>query len=220
MHWLRERLATRLKDQGGFTLIELLVVVGILAVLAAIAVPRITEVISKSKEARSRADLKVLSGAIERFYSDRTFFPANLNELKTGGYIKFDVDFKNAYGKYYLYVVNRSDANNRARGYLLMDPGVNPLALAANNTRGTIWLQPAASGVANYTTVIPEGTDGSVTLQWDNDAANPTIQILNQAGAALVSNPTATPPVDRSSIGAYCMTQVAANACRTDIHTD
>lgn len=217
MPWRKGWRAQRGEDQAGFTLIELLVVVGILAVLAAIAAPRITEVINKSREARSKADLKVISGAIERYYSDNNKYPAKLDDLKTGGYIKFDVSFKNAHGNYYFYAIDDTAAPS---AYLLMDPGSTPA------TTAVIWLNVGATGASP---AVPNGLGGANAYQWKPGGSN-TVTFKDVNGADLAYS--TTPPnigfdlgngKYSKSVGAYCMTKTAADPtkpCRSDISTD
>jgi prepilin-type N-terminal cleavage/methylation domain-containing protein len=53
-----------------FTLIELLIVVGIITILAAIAIPNLLEAQTRAKVSRVRADLRTLATAIEAFSGD------------------------------------------------------------------------------------------------------------------------------------------------------
>jgi len=65
----------------GFTLVELLIVIVILAVLAAIAIPRFMNSGSRSKEASLHGDLKLCRNAIQTFQNDTSAYPASISDL-------------------------------------------------------------------------------------------------------------------------------------------
>ena len=64
-----------------FTLVELLIVIVIVAVLAAIAIPKIVSTTRRSHEAHLRAKLKTIRTSIERVRADTGFIPKNLGQL-------------------------------------------------------------------------------------------------------------------------------------------
>ncbi|CAN5234951.1 hypothetical protein BH09SUM1_BH09SUM1_31250 [soil metagenome] len=59
----------------GFTLIELLVVVGIIAILAAIAVPSLLTAQTRAKVSRAKSDLRTLATALEAYITDNGLPP-------------------------------------------------------------------------------------------------------------------------------------------------
>jgi prepilin-type N-terminal cleavage/methylation domain-containing protein len=69
--------------QRGFTLIELLIVVAIIAILAAIAVPNFLEAQTRSKVARTKADMRSLATAIEAYRTDSNKY-APMNDKSPG----------------------------------------------------------------------------------------------------------------------------------------
>ena len=74
---MRRRLETVSRDRRrrGFTLIELLVVILILAILAAMIVPRIVGRAGDAKVSAAKSDLAALNGLLETFFLDVGRYP-------------------------------------------------------------------------------------------------------------------------------------------------
>lgn len=79
MYHLLEKVGRRSKR--GFTLVELLVVVVVLAVLAAIVLPKFMDSGSRSKESAQKSDLKIIRNAVQLFYTDTGYYPSTLTDL-------------------------------------------------------------------------------------------------------------------------------------------
>ena len=69
------RLRSRSRRTRAFTLIELMVVVLILAVLAALVVPRIVGSGEQAKVSAAKSDLSTISGLLDRFQLDCGRYP-------------------------------------------------------------------------------------------------------------------------------------------------
>ena len=80
MYWLMCNKKCEGK-RGGFTLVELLVVIVVLAVLAAIVLPKFTDSSKRSKEAALKSDLKLVRNAISLFKTDTDLYPLTLADL-------------------------------------------------------------------------------------------------------------------------------------------
>jgi len=81
----------RRKPEASFTLIELLVVVVVLAVLAAVVLPKLYHQRIRAQESALKNDLKIVRVAVCRFYSDTSLYPDKLGDLTaskapTGGF--------------------------------------------------------------------------------------------------------------------------------------
>ncbi len=74
------------KSSHAFTLIELLIVVAIIGILAAIAVPNFLNAQIRAKIARSKADMKNLSTALESYRVDNNMYPPTPS---TAGNLRF-----------------------------------------------------------------------------------------------------------------------------------
>jgi type II secretion system protein G len=64
-----------MKDTNAFTLIELLIVVGIIAILAAIAVPNFLEAQVRAKVSRAKNDMRAMATALEAYHVDNNAYP-------------------------------------------------------------------------------------------------------------------------------------------------
>ena len=101
--------------QRGFTLIEVMVVVVILAILAAVVVPRIMDRPEAARIAKAKADIRAIQSALELYRLDNGEYPStdeglealvrrppNARNWKEGGYL--DRLPKDPWGRPYLYL--------------------------------------------------------------------------------------------------------------------
>ena len=66
-------MRVRRRGESGFTLIELMVVVGIVSLLAAVAIPTFSKYIRKAKSTEARTSLKqIIDGATAYYYDEQT----------------------------------------------------------------------------------------------------------------------------------------------------
>jgi len=76
-------MLNRKRTGFAFTLVELLIVIVIIAVLAAIALPKFMDSGQRSKEASLKGDLKLIRNAVELFHTDTGAYPAALGDLSS-----------------------------------------------------------------------------------------------------------------------------------------
>lgn len=78
----------------GFTLLELMIVVGIIGIMAAVAIPNFLNLTDEAKAARIQADLSTVGSAVEIYYAKNGKYPSDLGSLVSqsadgkGGYLR------------------------------------------------------------------------------------------------------------------------------------
>src|ERR1044071_47481 len=77
----------KMRKMKGFTLIELMIVVAIIGILAAVAIPKFADLVTKSKEASIKGNLGAVRSALSIYYGDQEGkYPTNIwTGLATSG---------------------------------------------------------------------------------------------------------------------------------------
>lgn len=83
-----DRVRDARPDQSGFTLIELLIVIIILGVLAAVVVFSVRGITNNSTTAACETEERIVNTAIEAYYAETGGYPADLEELVDGNFLK------------------------------------------------------------------------------------------------------------------------------------
>jgi len=68
--------------QSGFTLIEVMVVVAILAILAAVVVPRVMDEPAKARRAKAQQDIRAIESALDLYKLDNYRYPTTEQGLE------------------------------------------------------------------------------------------------------------------------------------------
>ncbi len=84
-----------MKNQKGFSLIELMVVVGIIGILAAIAVPNYQRFQAKSRQSEAKANLSALYTAQKAFFAEWNRYFSDFRHVGFApeGYLRYRVGF-------------------------------------------------------------------------------------------------------------------------------
>src|SRR5262249_20382836 len=75
-------------NKRGFTLIEILIVVSIIGLLATMAVPIYSKVITRTKETLVRHNLSTIRQMLDEYTCDKQKAPQTLQDLVTEGYLR------------------------------------------------------------------------------------------------------------------------------------
>jgi type IV pilus assembly protein PilA len=75
-----------LKTTNGFSLVELLMVVGIISLLAVIAVPQFIAYRARAADSQMKTDLKNAAVAMESYYAEYRAYPASVTAIAGVGF--------------------------------------------------------------------------------------------------------------------------------------
>ena len=114
-------MRNRIGRRKAFTLIELLLVLVILAVLAAVVVPKFTGRSEQARAAAAKTDISMLDGALDLFEQDTGRYPTAEEGL--GALIQSPAGVQNWHGPY----IKRSDIPKDpwGNGYIYVYPGTH-----------------------------------------------------------------------------------------------
>jgi len=136
------------KRQRGFTLIELMIVLGVVAILAAVAIPLYTSSVQKSHRTDAKAALTTAAQAMERWFTERNTYAGAL--LGVGGI--YGATSSNGY---YTMSFAAGGANNtNALGYTLE---ATPVGTQASDSCGVYTLDQTNNITANGVSPPPAG---------------------------------------------------------------
>ena len=105
-------------NQKGFATLEVILMVTVIGILAAVAVPRFTDVTAKANTAKVQADLSTLDSAIQIYYMDKGSYPTKIDDLTD--YVQDITNLKPPTGK--VFIKTETDAQSiTATSYGLND---------------------------------------------------------------------------------------------------
>ncbi|HEX2203600.1 MAG TPA: prepilin-type N-terminal cleavage/methylation domain-containing protein [Longimicrobium sp.] len=119
-----------LQNKKGFTLIELMIVVVIIGILAAIAIPRFSQVSNRAKQAEAGPILKQICSLAQTYWDQKDADAGDIDDLVEVGF-----DANNKSGKYFDFTYSAGEATADAKVTAVsdtsMDCGDAPAAAAA-----------------------------------------------------------------------------------------
>lgn len=167
------KLMNRMRKKGkGFTLVELLVVVAIIAVLAAVLMPRLLGYTDRARQARALADIGSMKTIVEVYAADQGngLYPDNnsIASVMQNNGIKWTGDntgIKDPWGNAYYY--DRIIDDNNVTRYIIVSPGLDGNIGTADDVVTTDNLQPSieAADTETFTGLTDDTASASYVAQ-------------------------------------------------------
>lgn len=113
-----KKLKVLLKDESGFTLTELLVVIVIIGLLAALAIPKFMNVITKAKTTEAKLMLKQVYDLETSFYLENDTYSGSLESI---GFEQEKLKTEEGRARYKIEIVEASASLFTARAIAVVD---------------------------------------------------------------------------------------------------
>ncbi len=78
------------KDERGFTLVEVLIVVILVAILAAIAVPKYIQAVKGARASDAKVQINAILNAAKIYEQESGTWPSDLTVMEESGYVELD----------------------------------------------------------------------------------------------------------------------------------
>lgn len=116
---------------AGWTLVELTIVISLITILAGMALVGYRNALTRSREAVLKEDLFRMRDAIDQHYADKGEYPATLDDLVSGGYLRaVPVDpFTNSTDSWVTEAAEFDPANPFAQGIFDVRSGAEGMAM-------------------------------------------------------------------------------------------
>lgn len=171
-------MGDKMKNRKGFTLIELLAVIVILAILMVIAVPRILDVINKSKTSANDSSIKLLKSGIKTQVMESNM--AGLNKFTKGAddcylfdfdeensnYENLDVTNKDTFAGTLKYCPNAAEEFDDLNLSFKEGPGIKDLLVSSK-------LNPINNGTGKHSSSMVTYDGNTYWHMWVWDATTP-----------------------------------------------
>ncbi len=107
------------KKEVGFTLIELLVAIGIISILAAIAISQYQSYRVRAYDTAAKSDLKNAITTLETYHLDNDIYPAASSELLANGFnfsedvcfTKYELEIENGKEHVHMHIMHTASTN-------------------------------------------------------------------------------------------------------------
>jgi len=137
------------KSIKGFTLIELMVVVLIISLITVVAVYSITKAQKRGRDTRRKADISMIQGALESFYSQNKYYPTTEGASGCGTVSNWDCDWNSSANS--IWIQNIQDINQQLGvDKLGRDPLLGKAGAVAPANNGPIYAGEETKGYYGY----------------------------------------------------------------------
>ena len=134
-------------NQKGFATLEVILMITVIGILAAVAVPRFTDVTAKANTAKIQADLSTLDSAIAIYYMENGKYPADGDLTPLSPYVQDVGNLEPPTGEAF---INGSATDIPTGGYKIGTSGDAKRAMLGSYTAGQF---------GQKTSTTPSGSD-------------------------------------------------------------